>query len=366
MQTKAIVAQPEGKGFTIENIKLDAPRDDEVLVEIKGVGLCHTDLAFSSGAAPFPLPGILGHEGAGIVQAVGKDVAKVSAGDHVVISFRSCGACDRCQTGDPAYCRTMPLLNYVGTRLDGTSSSQLDDIKLGSNFFGQSSFAHHALTYERNVVKVDTDLPLEIMGPLGCGVQTGAGGVMRSLAADAESSILILGGGAVGLSAVMGAKIQECSTIAVLEPYATRREMALSFGATHVLDPEGLNLLLAIQEIHPEGVDYIFDTTGNPDVIESAATCLGSKGVFGIVGICPPGTPVPGDLMNMITFGHTIKGIIEGDSDPDKFIPELINHYRQGRLPFDKMIKVYPFSEISAAVKDQQDGKCTKVVLIPD
>ena len=139
MQTKAIVAQPEGRGFTIENIELEAPRENEILVEIKGVGLCHTDLVFSSGAAPFPLPGVLGHEGAGIVREVGKDVTKVSAGDHVAISFRSCGACDRCKTGDPAYCRTMPFLNYIGTRLDGTSSSRLDDIELGSNFFGQYS-----------------------------------------------------------------------------------------------------------------------------------------------------------------------------------------------------------------------------------
>jgi len=368
MKITAAVANPDREGFDIETLDLDAPREDEVIVKIAGVGLCHTDLVFRhAGPAVYPLPAVLGHEGSGVVTQVGAKVSKVKAGDRVAISFRSCGACDRCHDGDAPYCRTMPLLNYIGSRSDGTKALHSQTGDVASNFFGQSSFASHALTYERNLVKLPDDAPVELMGPLGCGVQTGAGGVMNSLAARAGSSILITGGGSVGLSAVMGAKIQGCATIILVEPMASRRDLAMEFGATHTIDPgAGPSLPEAVRAIVPLGVDYAFDTTGVPSVLTQVVNCLGSKGVFGIVGVAPPGTPVPGDLTQTITFGHTIKGIIEGDSDPDVFIPQLIEHWKAGRLPFDRMVKTYPLSQINQAIADQHDGKCVKVVLIPD
>ncbi|MEQ9198043.1 MAG: zinc-binding dehydrogenase, partial [Parvibaculum sp.] len=256
-------------------------------------------------------------------------------------------------------------LNYAGMRSDGTKALHGAGEDIASNFFGQSSFATHCLTYERNVVKVPEGFPLELAGPLGCGIQTGAGGIMRSLACEAGSSLLILGGGAVGLSAVMGAAVRGCETIIVLEPHAERRKLALELGATHVLDPaEAKDLAAAVRAILPIGVDYAFDTTGIPDLLQATMGCLGPHGTFGIVGIAPPGTPMPGDLMSAVTFGHTVKGIIEGDSDPDTFITEMIELYRQGRLPFDRLIKTYPLSEINRAIADQHDGKCVKVVLL--
>jgi aryl-alcohol dehydrogenase len=259
------------------------------------------------------------------------------------------------------------MLNYIGRRLDGSTALTRDGEAVSGNFFGQSSFATHALAYERNVVRVPDGVPLEIMGPLGCGVQTGAGAVMRSLACEAGSSILILGGGSVGLSAVMGAKIRACATIIVFEPHAERRALALELGATHALDPATTpDLAAGVRAIAPLGVDYALDTTGVPALLTAAMACLGSKAVFGIVGISPPGTPTPGDLMSLVTFGHTIKGIIEGDSDPDAFIPELIEHYRAGRLPFDRMIRTYRLSEINTAVEDQHHGRCVKAVLLPN
>jgi aryl-alcohol dehydrogenase len=364
----AAVKRAGADGFQIERLAIEAPREDEILVRIAGVGLCHTDLVFASGGAGYPLPAVFGHEGSGVVEQVGAKVTKVAPGDAVAITFRSCGACDRCASGDAAYCRTMPMLNYTGARSDG--SSALRDgagASVASNFFGQSSFATCAITYERNVVKVDRDLPLELLGPLGCGIQTGAGGVMRSLAARPGSTILIIGGGSVGLAAVMGAKIQRCATVILLEPMASRRDLALQLGATHALDPRAIgDLAAAVREIVPVGVDYAFDTAGIPEVLTATMNCLGSKAVFGIVGIAPPGTPVPGDLMSLVTFGQSVRGIIEGDSDPDAFIPELIEHYRAGRLPFDRLVKTYPLSQINQAVADQHAGKCVKAVLVPD
>lgn len=366
MKTYAAVAYSGQPGFKLESLDIEAPRADEVLVRVLGVGLCHTDLVFSSGAAPYPFPAVFGHEGSGIVEAVGAGVTKVKVGDAVLVTFRSCGACDRCDDGDAAYCRTMPMLNYTGRRVDGSSALSNSEGPVSSNFFGQSTFAAHALTYERNLVKVDPGLPVEIMGPLGCGIQTGAGAVMRSLAAKAGSSLLVTGGGSVGLSAVMGAKISGCSTIILVEPMASRRELALQLGATHCIDPSAVtDLAGAVRAIVPLGVDNALDTTGIAAVQSAALASLGSKATLGLVGVSAPGTPVPGDINGLMTFGQSVKGIIEGDSDPDEFIPELIEHFKAGRLPFDKLVKTYPLSEINSAIEAQHRGDCVKAVLIP-
>lgn len=364
--TAAVIRRPMSE-FTLEQLRLDEPRADEVRVRIVGVGLCHTDLVAVAGAFPLSLPAVFGHEGAGIVEETGSAVRKVKAGDRVAITFRSCGVCTSCVGRHPAYCYTMPQLNYTGTRTDGTNT--LSDARgpVSGSFFGQSSFATHVLAYERNLVKLPDDVPLAIMGTLGCGVQTGAGAVMRSMKCTKGSSLLVLGGGAVGLSAVLAAVIQSCATIIVVELYAARRELAMSLGATHVIDPAGENLAVAIRHIVPDGVNFAFDTTGIPEVVEAAADCLAPQGVFGFVGVpkvADFGMKLPSTLLNVIQRGNTYMGIIEGDSEPDEFIPQLMEFYRAGRFPFDRLIKTYPLSAINTAVTDQHHGRCVKAVLL--
>jgi aryl-alcohol dehydrogenase len=363
LQILAAVTTAPGQPFELRTLELDAPRDDEILVRIVGVGVCHTDIGFRD-APSFAHPAVLGHEGSGVVEQVGAAVRKVKPGDRVIITFRSCGHCSRCDRGDPAYCETMPALNYTGARPDGSRTLRCEEAPVASNFFGQSSFASHALTYERNVVVVADDLPLEIMGPLGCGVQTGAGGIMRSLACERGSSLLITGGGPVGLSAVMGAKIQGCGTIILVEPHAARRALAVEFGATHTIDPkETPDLATAVRAIVPKGVDYAFDTTGLPAIHSATLNSLAPKGVYGLVGVTAAGVPMPGDVNSVMTIGLTLRGIIEGDSEPDVFLPELIQHYRDGALPFDRMITTFPFERINEAVHAQHKGECVKIVL---
>jgi aryl-alcohol dehydrogenase len=258
----------------------------------------------------------------------------------------------------------MPALNYIGMRPDGSKALHQGEADVSSNFFGQSSFATYALAYERNVLKLPDDIPFELAAPLGCGVQTGAGGVMLALAAKKGSSILILGGGAVGLSAVMGAAIQGCAEIIVVEPHAARRALALELGATHAIDPLAqADLPAAVRAIVPNGADYAFDTTGRPEILTATMACLAPKGVFGIVGIPPAGTPMPGDLGTVLTFGQTVRGIIEGDSDPDVFIPQMIAHWREGRMPLEKLVKTFAFDQINEAIAAQHHGDCVKVVL---
>jgi aryl-alcohol dehydrogenase len=367
MKFNAAIARAAHEPFSLEEADIQSPRADEVLVKIHGVGLCHTDLIARDQFIPIALPAVLGHEGAGVVIAVGERVGKVKVGDRVVMSFASCGQCARCAENLPSYCTSFPSLNYSGRRPDGSSGITLDGEPVSSNFFGQSSFASHALTYERNLVKVnDASLPLQILGPLGCGFQTGAGAVMRSLACQPGSSICIFGGGPVGLAAILGAVIQGCATIILVEPIVARREKAKSLGATHVIDSASGRIGEAIRAIVPSGVDYALDSSGREDVIMAALGALGSHGLLGLVGVPPrPDSAVAVNLASLITFGHRIHGIIEGDSDLDRFIPELLDHFKAGRFPFDTLVNTYPISQINEAIAAQIRGDCIKAVLIP-
>lgn len=311
---------------------------------------------------------MLGHEGAGTIAAIGPDVAGLAVGDRVVLGFSSCGHCARCDEGLPSYCRDFPPLNYAGMRLeDGSKALSAGDEPVSSHFFGQSSFAAYAIVRARNVVKVeDASAPLDILGPLGCGFQTGAGGVMRSMACPAGSSIVILGGGPVGLAAVMGAKIQGCATIILVEPVAARRTLGAELGATHSIDSTAGDVTAAIRAILPDGSDFAFDTSGRVEAIEAAMAALSSRGMIGLVGVPPRAEDALSiNIAGMITYGQRVIGIMEGDSDPHSFIPELIAHHAAGRFPFDRLVQTFPLTEINAAIAAQGRGECVKVVLIP-
>jgi aryl-alcohol dehydrogenase len=364
MKIVAAVTPAARAAFELKTVDLEAPRADEILVRIEAVGLCHTDILAQAGEM-IQLPGVLGHEGAGVVEAVGSQVTKVVPGDRVVLTFRSCGHCQNCEKGLAAYCHSIRTLNYAGSRPDGTTCLSDNGTRLASNFFAQSSFATHCLAYERNVVKAPHTIPFELLAPLGCGIQTGAGAILRSLNCDKGASLMVLGGGAVGLSAVMAAAVRKCSPLIVVEPHAERRALALSLGATHVIDPAaGRPWPEIVHEISPIGVDFAFETTGRPEIQQASMECLAPHGVLGVVGIPPPGTPVPGDMRRTMAFGLTVKGIIEGDSDPDSLIPELFELYLKGRLPLERLVRTYPLSDINQAIVDQHEGRCVKVVLI--
>ena len=365
MLISAAVAEGAGAPFSIQSVELDDPRADEVLVRIAAVGVCPTDVLCRDHGVGSVFPAVLGHEGAGVVERVGAEVTKVRAGDRVALTFRSCGSCRKCQSGQPAYCESMPLLNYMGRRADGSSAISREGAEIGSNFFGQSSFASHALAYETNVVKLPDDFDLALAAPLGCGVQTGAGAVMRSLDCQAGSSVVVIGAGTVGLSAVMAAHARGCAPIIAVEPMAARRTLASELGATHVVDPRAEDMASAVRAILPQGADHVIDMTGRADVLAAALGCLGSRGALGLVGV--PGQPdaqLALTIGGFLTAGHRVIGIIEGDSEPDQFIPELIALFEQGRFPFDRLVQTYPFTDINEAIENQHRGDCIKPVLI--
>jgi aryl-alcohol dehydrogenase len=361
----AFVSEP-GAAFTIQSAELEAPRPDEILVRVIAVGICHTDLVTSQGNFSAPFPVVLGHEGAGEVVAVGSAVSKVRPGDRVVMTLRSCGACPSCQSDQPSYCHQKAELNYSGARPDGSHTIRLDGRPVSASYFGQSSFATHALAYERNIVQLPDDLPFWVAAPLGCGVQTGAGAVFRSLDCRSGASLVVAGGGSVGLSAVLAARVRGCAPIIVIEPDPGRRNLALEFGAAYTIDPaEVPDLAAALHAILPAGSDYGVDTSGIPSVIEALVAAMAPLGKLGVLGL-------PRDMSDTIRIGVTtilgggltVRGIVEGDSDPDVFIPELIGLYQSGQFPFDAMIKTYPFARINEAIADQAAGLCVKPVLL--
>lgn len=361
---RAAVLRSAGGEMKIENVEIEEPRPGEVLIEVAACGICHTDMVMRDGHLPVPQPVVLGHEGAGHVIAVGEGVTHVAPGDPVVMSFDSCGHCHHCDDDNPAYCVEWFPRNFFGQRMDGTTGLSGEGGAIHSHVFGQSAFATHSLALARNVVKVPADLPLENLAPLGCGIQTGAGAVLRELKVREGASLLVIGAGAVGLSAVMAAGIAGAGRIIVVDRVQARLDLARELGATDVLLGGEAPLADLLAGIGLETVDYALDTSGVPALGQAAIDLLGHCGVAGIVAVYPPGTSFDLDPTFMLSGGRSLRGIVEGGSDPQNFIPELIEYHREGRFPFDKIVQTFPFESILDAIAAGESGASIKPVLI--
>lgn len=345
----------------IESVQLDEPRSDEVLVRIVAAGICHTDLF---APAVFPLPAVFGHEGAGVVERVGSAVGKVRRGDRVAMTFGSCGHCRLCHEGSPAYCEQGHDLQFSGMRADG--STTLRDARgapVHGSFFQQSSFATYALGSERSITRLPDDMPLELAGPLGCGIQTGAGAVLNSLAVRAGSSIAVFGVGSVGLAAVMAARIAGCSVIIAVDVHAGRLELARELGATHALDAHGGDVAAQIHGMVRGGVHYSLDTAGQVPTFNAAIDCLARRGSCAIVTVPKLGAPFEFSGLGLLLGGRRLIAVIEGDSVPDVFIPRLARFHAQGLLPLERLTREYDFSDIGAALDDAQHARAIKPIL---
>jgi aryl-alcohol dehydrogenase len=359
MKVRAAVAYEGQQPFSIEELEMSDPGPENILVRMAGCGLCHTDVKAREGIMGVPMPVVLGHEGAGIVERVGARVTKVKPGDHVVLTVDSCGVCPTCLAGNAAYCDLMSPLNFTDGRAGDPGSFKKGTAVIHGHFFGQSSFSNYAVTRERNTIPVRKDAPLEILGVLGCGVQTGAGAIMNSLHPPAGSAVAIFGAGSVGLSAVMAAVVCGCSAIIAVDVLESRLETARQLGATHtVLVGPQVQIADEIHKIVPGGVGYAFDTTGRADSNQQALESLAAKGFFGFCAV-PAEAP---KMSRVMSRGLSIRGIVQGDSVPDAFIPRLIDLHMNGRFPFDKLVTKYPFGDINQAIEDQAAGKVVKPV----
>ncbi|WP_183112895.1 NAD(P)-dependent alcohol dehydrogenase [Sphingomonas sp. So64.6b] len=358
MEIEAAVVEAPGESFRLVRLQMDAPGPDQVRVRIHACGVCHTDMVMRDGALPVPFPCIFGHEGAGVVEAVGPDVTSVEPGDHVLLSFHSCGTCPACHDHQPGYCAEFFPRNFLGGIGPGQGGIWRGDDRIGGNIFGQSAFASHAFAHSDNVVKIDRDLPLEILAPLGCGVQTGAGTVLETLRVQPGQSIAILGAGAVGLSAVMAAVIAGAGRIALLDRHAHRLDLGRELGATETADD--------IADLNGP-FDHIMDTTGVPALLQQAMEKLALRGTLALVGAYPPGQMMEVEPSAVMGTGRRIVGVVEGGIDPRQFIPRLVGYYRAGKLPLEKLIRTYPFGAIEEAFHASETGAVIKpVLLMPD
>lgn len=325
-------------------------------------GICQTDAHFRDQHMPIELPAVLGHEGAGVVTQVGGAVASVVPGHHVVLSFNSCGQCSACKRGHPAYCDHLMALNFSGTRTDGTSGmSDKDGTPVRGRFFGQSSFATFALASERSVVKVPKDVPLALLAPLGCGLQTGATSVLNVLEVQRGDSIVVFGVGAVGLAAIMASKVVKAGLIIAVDVNPDRLELARELGAHHVIDARERDAAAAVRELVPRGVDFVLDTSGRKESLEAGLAALAFMGKFGFVAF----SPVAGAVLDAsrLTPGQSLHGIIQGDAVPQTFIPKLVELYLSGEFPIDKIVSYYDPGAIDDAFADAAHGKTTKPVI---
>ncbi|MFF5428494.1 NAD(P)-dependent alcohol dehydrogenase [Streptomyces griseofuscus] len=364
MRFQAAVLRSYENPFTIEEVTLRTePADGEILVEIAGCGMCRTDLAVRRSAGRSPLPAVLGHEGAGVVVRTGggPDTA-IGVGDHVVLSFDSCGHCRNCRGAAPAYCDSFASLNLFGGRKEDLP--RLTDAAGGAlapRWFGQSSFAQYALVPARNAVRVDPALPLELLGPLGCGFLTGAGAVLNTFGAGPGDTLAVFGAGAVGLAAVMAATAAGTLTMAV-DRHPRRLALAERLGAIP-LPAEAAGLPERIRRLTDGGAQYALDTTASPPLINDALRALRPTGTLGLVARLPTTLPLePGTLDR----GRAVRHICEGDAVPGLLIPRLTGLWQAGRFPFDQLVRTYPLSDINRAERDCEEGRVVKPVLLPE
>lgn len=359
MKIDAAIASAEGMPLTIEEIDLVEPGIEDVLIRIVATGVCHTDAESINGRGA-PFPAVLGHEGAGVVEKVGAGVSGIVPGDHVVLSYTYCGECAQCQQGHQNLCERTVELNFEGKSKDGTNKLFKNDQAIAT-FFGQSSFATYSLANKANVVKVDKDVDLALLGPLGCGIQTGSGTVMNSLKPEAGSSIVIYGAGAVGLSAVMAAKIMGLRDIIVVDLYDKRLELAEELGATHALNGSKVAVVETIRKITNGGAHYGIETTGATLVIKQAIAALRVAGKLSIVGM--GGDVTINFTEDLLMEGKSLIGTVQGDSIPQLHIPKLIQYYKEGKFPFDRLVTFYDFKQINKAFEDSKTGNTIKPIV---
>lgn len=361
----AAVVRCKGEPLVIEDLVLDDLRPNETRVRMVASGVCHTDAIVRDGVYPTPLPAVLGHEGAGRVEAVGSAVTTVSPGDHVVLGTPSCSHCNQCKTGLSAYCDSLFELVFAAQREDGsTAFADANGERVGSHFFGQSSFATVSNVHESTLVRVPSDLPLEVMAALGCGLNTGAGAVLNELRPPVGSTFVVIGAGAVGLAAVMAAKVAGCSKIVAVDLHDSRLALAQELGATDVIRAGDRPLDEEIMDLTDKrGVDFALDTTGSPKVLSAVARALAIRGTLGLVGAASPGVEASFEIGASLPRGWTFKTIVQGSSVPQVFIPQMIELWSQGRFPIERLIETYPLEDINQAFADSASGRVIKPII---
>lgn len=360
--TAAVVEKLHGP-FEIHELELDEPGPGEVLVRIAGTGFCHTDGIARHGDLPFPLPGVLGHEGAGTVVAVGDGVSGVREGQDVVIGWPSCGLCRNCLDGEPRYCLRLAEQIVGGHRLDGPPALRgASGQSVASHFFGQSSFGTYSLTTANSLVPIPDGLPVAMMGPLACGLATGAGAVFHTVAPQPGTSIVVYGVGTVGLAAIMAARNTPATRIIAVDRHVSRLELATRLGATDVIDASVDDPVSAVTEICGGPADHALECTGVVSVVRQAIDSVGMRGTCVLIGGAPAGAELTADHLSTL-WGKSIVGILGGGGRSQRLIGTLMELHAAGRFPFDELVEYFPLDRIEDAAEASYSGAVVKPIL---
>jgi len=347
----------------LEELELDAPYDDEVLIRVTSCGVCGTDKGCIHGLEPYPTPGVLGHEGAGIVEAIGRDVKSVRPGDRVMIGFPFCGECRACRRGEMRYCEKGQPLCFSGHRLDGSGGmKRLNGEPLAARFFQQSSWATHTLALGRQLAKVPDGLDLDLCGPYGCSISTGAGTILNELRPTPGSSIAIFGAGNVGLAAVMAARLTGATQIIAVDKVPERLALARELGATHSL-VHSPDTTLELKELTGGHLDYTIEATDGSNLVGEAITALGPRGTCAMVGGAKMTAMVRYNHPDVLMQGKHIIGVMGGGGQTPRFLESLMELQRQGRFPLEKLVRFYDFADVNQAVDDSDAGTTIKPIL---
>jgi aryl-alcohol dehydrogenase len=364
MQITAAVVAERCAPFVIDTLELGDPRPDEVRVRIVASGMCHTDLHGRDGYfSKMPYPAVFGHEGAGVVDTVGAAVSKVVPGDHVIMSFPWCGSCANCVRHMQSHCLHSSTLKMSGTRPDGSTLISKGGTPVYSAFFQQSSFATHAIAHERFVVKIRRDAPLDQIGPFACSIQTGAGAVLNAMQTQPGDSFVVFGVGGVGLSGLMAAKLSGCDPIIAVDVHEHRLALAQELGATHTINHASCDDVVGeVRKITKEGARFSLETSAVPAVFREAVEVLMPLGTCVLLGSARRGVEASFE-MPFLQDGRTVRGVIQGWSQPETLLPRLVDLMMAGRLPVERMMTFYDLADINRAAADAAAGKTIKPVL---
>src|SRR5579859_3475994 len=352
----------------IEDVSLDGPHDDEVLVQVKATGACHSDYHVIDGSwngASYPMPMILGHEAAGVVEKVGANVTSVKPGDPVILSFApNCGRCRMCTIGQPQLCSGMR--SPAGTFPDGTRRHRKGDLELNAFGRGMSSFAEYSVVHQSAAVKINPELPMQSAALIGCAVMTGVGAVLNTARVEPGSTVAVFATGGVGLSVVQGAVLANASKIIAIDLLDNKLDYASSFGATHAINSKKQDALQAIREITGgQGVDYAFDAIGDSKVSRACYDAVRRGGTAVIVGMAPTGSEIsiPGTIAGEEKI---VKGCFYGSSRPAVDFPRLVDFALRGVLHLDRMVtRTYPLEQINEAFDALGRGDNARGLITP-
>ena len=375
MKTRAAIlrivgtARPyaDSRPLSIETVTLDPPGRDEVLVAIKAAGLCHSDLSVINGDRPRPLPMALGHEAAGVVEALGEGVTDLAVGDHVVMVFMpSCGHCNPCAEGRPALCEPGAAANGKGELLGG--GRRLHDPQSDLNHhLGCSAFAERAVVSRRSLVKIDPALPFEQAALFGCAVLTGVGAVVNTAGVRAGQSVAVVGLGGVGLASVLGALASGASPVVAVDLSEDKLSLARSLGAVQTVNAADADAVEQVRALTHGGADYVFEMAGSVRALDSAWRMTRRGGTTVTAGLPPPDAALAVNVVSLVAEERTLKGSYIGTCVPARDIPRYVALFREGRLPVDRLMTgCVALDDINAAFDRLADGQAVRTVVTFD